>query len=70
MFGQLSDKHWLPPLHSRSASNVGEHVVYLSTPVTTPFQVTVTNGNGLAVGTYTVSAGNPTQFTVGTCTAV
>ncbi|WP_339833806.1 hypothetical protein, partial [uncultured Flavobacterium sp.] len=65
MFGQLSDKHWLPPLHSRSASNVGEHVVYLSTPVTTPFQVTVTNGNGLAVGTYTVSAGNPAQFTVG-----
>lgn len=65
VFGQLSDKHWLPPLHSRNASNVGEHVIYLSTPEIAPFQVTVTNGNGLAIGTYTISAGNPTQFTVG-----
>ncbi|WP_438966212.1 IgGFc-binding protein [Flavobacterium sp.] len=65
MFGQLSDKHWLPPLHSRSNTNVNEHVIYLSTPVVTPFQVTVTNGNGVLFGTYTVSAGNPVQFTVG-----
>lgn len=65
MFGQLSDKHWLPPLHSRQATNVGEHVVYLSTPSTTPFQVSVTNGNGVPVGTYTISSGSPAQFTVG-----
>uniref|UniRef100_UPI0012FCD2E3 IgGFc-binding protein n=2 Tax=Flavobacterium gelidilacus TaxID=206041 RepID=UPI0012FCD2E3 len=66
MFGQLSDKHWLPPLHSRSAGVIGQHVVYLSTPEVTPFQVTVTNGNGLPVGTYTISSGSPAQFTVGT----
>ena len=65
IFSQLSDKHSLPPLHSRNNSNVGEHVIYLSTPVVTPFQVTVTNGNGILFGTYTVSAGNPVQFTVG-----
>ncbi|MFC4738366.1 IgGFc-binding protein, partial [Flavobacterium ponti] len=65
MFGQLSDKHWLPPLHSRSTTTIGQHVVYLSTPEITPFQVDVTNGNGVAVGTYTISAGNPAQFTVG-----
>jgi len=65
MFGQLSDKHWLPPLHSRTTSHIGQHVVYLSTPEATPFQVNVTNGNGVAVGTYTISAGLPAQFTVG-----
>ena len=40
-FSQLSNKHWLPPLHARDAGVVGEHYIYISTPDPTPFQVTV-----------------------------
>lgn len=66
-FTQLSNKHWLPPLHARDAGVVGEHYIYLSTPVATPFQVTVTNGDGNPVlgSPFTISQGNPVRITIG-----
>ena len=45
-YSQLSNKHWLPPLHSRLNEVVQDHYVYLSTPEVTPFQVTIKNGGG------------------------
>lgn len=65
---QLSNKHWLPPLHARDGSSfVGQHLIYLSTPETTPFQVTVTDGAGVPItgSPFTISQGNPVSRTVG-----
>ena len=33
-YSQLSNKHWLPPLHCRDASSVADHYLYLSTQET------------------------------------
>lgn len=46
---QLSNKHWLPPIHARQQSIVEDHHIYISTAETTPFLVTVTYGNGQPV---------------------
>ncbi|NRR90288.1 T9SS type B sorting domain-containing protein [Winogradskyella undariae] len=66
-YGQLSNKHWFPPLHSRGITTSLDHYVYLSTPEPVPFQVVVTNGNGVAVpgSPFTISQNNPVYFLVG-----
>ncbi|MBF01904.1 MAG: hypothetical protein CMP76_01270 [Flavobacterium sp.] len=66
-YSQLSNKHWIPPLHCRSNSTVNDHYIYLSTPEVTPFQVTVTLGNGvpLAGSPFTLSQSNPVRITIG-----
>lgn len=66
-FSQLSNKHWLPPLHARDAGVVREHYIYLSTPEPIPFQVTITNGEGIPIAgsPYTISQGNPVQILIG-----
>ena len=66
-YSQLSNKHWIPPLHCRSNSTVNDHYIYLSTPEVTPFQVIVTLGNGvpLAGSPFTLSQSNPVRITVG-----
>ena len=62
-YSQLSNKHWLPPLHSRLNDVVREHYVYLSTPEPIPFQVTVKNGSGTSLpgSPFTISKGNPVR---------
>ena len=67
---QISNKHWLPPLHANESGDPGlvlDHWVYLSTPEPTPFAVTVTYGNGDAFpgSPFTISQGNPVYFKVG-----
>jgi len=66
-FSQLSNKHWLPPLHARDASVVREHYIYISTPEPTPFQVSVTNGEGTPINgsPFTISQGNPVRILIG-----
>lgn len=68
-YGQLSNKHWLPPLHSRGVTNFSDfdQYVYLSTPEPVPFQVTVTDGNGVPIAgsPFTISQNNPVSFLVG-----
>lgn len=66
-YSQLSNKHWLPPLHCRDASSVADHYLYLSTQETTPFQVTVTDGAGNPFGAspYTISASTPVTIEIG-----
>lgn len=65
---QLSKKHWIPPIHARIGETfVADHYVYLSTPETTPFQVTVTGGDGTPVdgSPFTISSGNPATVSIG-----
>lgn len=67
IFGQLSNKHWLPPLHARDASVVNDHYLYLSTPNPTPFAVNVSTGNGTPIpgSPFTISQGNPVTINIG-----
>lgn len=64
---QLSNKHWIPPLHARDESTIQDHYVYISTAETTPFLVTVTTGNGSPIpgSPFTVSRTNPVEVTIG-----
>lgn len=59
----MGNKHWLPPIHSRSAEDVEDHYVYLSTPSEREFVVTLKSGN--MVATATISAENPVRIAVG-----
>ena len=67
-YAQLSNKHWLPPLHSRDATAIENHYLYISTPETVPFQVTVTTGNGVPItgSPFTISQATPIVVSVGT----
>ena len=66
---QLSNKHWIPPLHSRNSSNaqITDQYVYLSTAETTPFLVTVTDGRGIpfAGSPFSLSASNSVEIKIG-----
>lgn len=60
LFSQLGKRHWLPPIHSRSADDVEDHYVYLSTPFPTP--ITVTLNYGSTTITRSISSGNPSRI--------
>lgn len=71
---QLSNKHWLPPLHANeditdqnNSQLVLDHYIYLSTPEPTAFSVTVTDGNGTPISgsPFIISKGNPTSILIG-----
>jgi gliding motility-associated-like protein len=68
-FAQLSNKHWIPPLHSRNSSNaqITDQYVYLSTAETTPFLVTVTDGRGIPFtgSPFSLSASNSVEIKIG-----
>lgn len=66
-FSQLSNKHWIPPLHSRSETAIQDHYLYLSTQEITPFQVTVTDGNGAPFpgSPFSLSQATPVVITIG-----
>ncbi|WP_415782668.1 IgGFc-binding protein, partial [Flavobacterium jumunjinense] len=66
-FAQLSNKHWLPPLHARTNGLVSDHYIYLSTPNPTPFPVTVTTGNGTPINgsPFIISQANPMRVLIG-----
>jgi gliding motility-associated-like protein len=66
-FGQLSNKHWIPPIHARDVNVVEDHYLYLSTPNPTPFEVNVTYGDGTIVtgSPFTISQGNPQTIEIG-----
>jgi len=74
-YAQLSNKHWIPPIHVRDGENMNitnnsfgiEHFLYLSTPEITPFAVTVTDGSGIPIAgsPFTISQGNPQSVAIG-----
>lgn len=65
--GQLSNKHWLPPLHSRDNTAVTQQIIYMSTLETTPFQVTVKYADGTVVAgsPFSLSLSTPVEVSVG-----
>jgi gliding motility-associated-like protein len=67
VFAQLSNRHWIPPLHARQANLVEDHYLYLSTPVASPIQVVVKSGNGIPIvgSPFTISQGNPRTIELG-----
>ncbi|MFT4602511.1 MAG: hypothetical protein ACI857_002697, partial [Arenicella sp.] len=72
LFAQLDTKHYIPPMFGRE--DEGTHYIVLSTPSTTPFDVTITDGSGTIITTqnisnvssssYLLGAGVATQFLV------
>jgi gliding motility-associated-like protein len=64
---QLSNKHWLPPLHSRDDTAIADHYLYISTAETTAFQVNITTGNGTPItgSPFTISQTAPAVVNVG-----
>lgn len=68
-FSQLSNKHWLPPLHANEDQDpnlINGHYIYLSTPEPTPFQVTITDGGGNPItNPVTISQNNPARILIG-----
>lgn len=66
-YSQLSNKHWIPPLHCRDASSVADHYLYISTQEVNPFEITITDGAGNPIGTnpYTLSASTPLTVDLG-----
>ena len=64
---QLSNKHWLPPLHSRDQTAIQDQYIYISTAEVTPFQVNVTTGDGNSIpgSPFTISQTNPAIVDVG-----
>ncbi len=66
-FSQLSNKHWIPPLHSRDDTAIQDHYLYLSTAETVPFQVTVKTGDGTPItgSPFTISQTNPAVILIG-----
>jgi gliding motility-associated-like protein len=67
LFSQLSNKHWLPPLHGRVNSDVSDHYLYLSTPEPIAFNVTIKRGDGtlLPGSPFSISQGNPVTIAIG-----
>lgn len=61
---QLDVIHWIPPMTASAINNIGaeEHSIYLTTPETTPFNVTVTTGTGTPFGTYVLSNAAPVRI--------
>jgi gliding motility-associated-like protein len=69
---QLDVEHYVPPLFGRE--DKGTHFIVLSTPSTTPFVVTITDGSGNVIATpsissaasfsYYLGAGDATEFLV------
>lgn len=66
LYSQLSNSHWLPPLNENNVSSL-PHYVFLSTPVATPFEVTITDGAGNAINgsPFTISQGSPRRILIG-----
>lgn len=66
-FSQLSNKHWLPPLHARAGAVVNDHYIYLSTPFIDSFEVNVTTGDGTPISgsPFTISLTNPVRVFIG-----
>lgn len=70
---QLDTEHYFAPMHATSSGGFipingdgGSQYLYLATPSTTPFTVTITDGAGNALATATISNTSPFEYAVGT----
>lgn len=60
---QLDSIHWIPPMHGRS--ELGSQYLYISTPETTPFTVTLSDGSGTFVSSVIISNAAPAVYYIG-----
>ncbi|NUO02365.1 MAG: gliding motility-associated C-terminal domain-containing protein [Saprospiraceae bacterium] len=60
---QLDSIHWLPPMHARV--EWGPQYLYLTTPETQPFEVTIRDGAGGLLTTATISNAQPFRYFLG-----
>lgn len=67
LFAQLDTKHYIPPMFGRE--DEGTHYIVLSTPSTTPFNVTITDGSGTLITTQTISNVSSSSYLLGSGTA-
>ena len=65
LFSQLDSVHYIPPLHSRKNNQVGNHYLYISTPSSTPFTLTIEDGGGNVLATANISDAAPYIYTIG-----
>jgi hypothetical protein len=63
LFGQLDTIHWLPPMHARI--DWGPQYLYLSTPETVAFPVTLRDGSGNLITTVSISNTQPFKYDIG-----
>ncbi len=62
---QLDSIHWIPPVHC-TCYNITDQYLYLSTPSTIPFNVTIKDGAGNVLATPSIAKGLPFIYGVGT----
>lgn len=60
---QLDTIHWLPPMHARS--ELGPQYLYISTPETAPFPVSLKSPDGQTYATLMVSNAQPQEYYIG-----
>ena len=65
LFSQLDVVHYIPPLHFISNSQIQDHYIYVSTPTTTPFELTIEDGSGNILVTTNISNAASYIYTVG-----
>lgn len=62
-FAQLATEHYIPPMFGRE--DKGEHYIVLSTPSTTPFNVSITDGSGNLITTQLISSAASVTYHLG-----
>lgn len=67
LIAQYDTEHYIPPFYARSADvvDLGDHYLFLSTNVTTPFDVTVIESDGSSIATVTISNSSPAEIYLG-----
>lgn len=72
IFAQLDTEHYFAPMHAITVGGIipvggdgGNQYLYLATPSTTPFTVTITDGAGTVLTTATISNTSPFEYSVG-----
>ncbi|NVK66622.1 MAG: IgGFc-binding protein, partial [Flavobacteriales bacterium] len=62
---QLDDLHYIPPMHSFDpVIDIGDHVLYISTPETAPVNYTIEDGAGNVLQAGTVSNAVPVTYSL------
>ena len=65
LLSQLDTIHYIPPLHSRKNNQVGNHYLYISTPSSSPFSLTIEDGAGNVLATANISDAVPYIYNLG-----